>query len=100
MNSGPHRATIYTPAVTIVAAWINALTGVGPSIASGSQTYSGIWALLPTAPVNSSRQIVVIHTWICVILAAAAARSGRCRSVWIACGSLVKAACVAAKTPW
>ena len=32
------RATMYTPAVTIVAAWIKALTGVGPSIASGSQT--------------------------------------------------------------
>jgi len=30
------------PAATIVAAWINALTGVGPSIASGSQTCSGI----------------------------------------------------------
>ena len=27
-----------TPAVTIVAAWIRALTGVGPSMASGSQT--------------------------------------------------------------
>ena len=32
------RATMYTPAVTIVAAWISALTGVGPSMASGSQT--------------------------------------------------------------
>ena len=32
------RATMYTPAVTIVAAWISAETGVGPSIASGSQT--------------------------------------------------------------
>ena len=30
-----------TPAVTIVAAWISALTGVGPSIASGSQVWSG-----------------------------------------------------------
>ena len=37
-NSVPHRAIMYTPAVTIVAAWISALTGVGPSIASGSQT--------------------------------------------------------------
>ena len=33
-----NRATMYTPAVTIVAAWISALTGVGPAIASGSQT--------------------------------------------------------------
>ena len=31
----------------MVAAWINADTGVGPSIASGSQTYSGICADLP-----------------------------------------------------
>ncbi len=38
------------PAVTIVAAWINAETGVGPAIASGSQVYSGNWALLPNAP--------------------------------------------------
>ena len=29
---------MYTPAVTIVAAWISAETGVGPSIASGNQT--------------------------------------------------------------
>ena len=42
-----------TPAVTIVAAWIRAETGVGPSIASGSQKYSGSWALLPVAPRNS-----------------------------------------------
>jgi hypothetical protein len=32
----------YTPAVTIVAAWIRAETGVGPSMASGSQLKSGI----------------------------------------------------------
>ena len=31
------RTTRYTPAVTIVAAWISADTGVGPAIASGSQ---------------------------------------------------------------
>ena len=29
------------PAVTIVAAWIRAETGVGPAIASGNQTYKG-----------------------------------------------------------
>jgi hypothetical protein len=33
----------------MVAAWISALTGVGPSMASGSQTYSGICADLPVA---------------------------------------------------
>ena len=45
---------MYTPAVTIVAAWMSAETGVGPSIASGSQTYSGICADLPVAPMNRS----------------------------------------------
>ena len=38
MNSALERATMYTPAVTMVAAWISALTGVGPSMASGSHT--------------------------------------------------------------
>jgi hypothetical protein len=50
---------MYTPAVTIVAAWINADTGVGPAIASGSHTYSGICALFPHAPMNSSNPIPV-----------------------------------------
>src|SRR3990170_6307437 len=49
-NSGYDRATRKTPALTIVAAWMRADTGVGPSIASGSQTWSGNWALLPIAP--------------------------------------------------
>ena len=49
-NSVPQRTIMYTPTVTIVAAWISALTGVGPSIASGSQTWSGNCALLPNAP--------------------------------------------------
>ena len=48
-----------TPAVTIVAAWMSAETGVGPSIASGSQTWSGTCALLPIAPTNSSSAIAV-----------------------------------------
>src|SRR6476659_1354485 len=52
---GLARATGYTPALTIVAAWIRAETGVGPSIASGSQTWSGNWALLPTAPAKMNR---------------------------------------------
>ena len=41
------------PAATIVAAWMSADTGVGPSIASGSQTCSGSCADLPTAPQKS-----------------------------------------------
>ena len=48
------------PAVTMVAACINALTGVGPAIASGSQVYKGICALLPMAPTNNSNEIPVI----------------------------------------
>src|SRR5262245_54423788 len=53
-SSGYMRIIAYTPAETIVAAWIMALTGVGPSMASGSQTCSGNCALLPTVPANSS----------------------------------------------
>ena len=34
----PVRATMNTPAVTMVAAWMRAETGVGPSMASGSHT--------------------------------------------------------------
>ena len=45
--------------MTIVAAWMRALAGVGPSIASGNQTCSGNWADLPTAPHNSSRHAPV-----------------------------------------
>ena len=43
----------------MVAAWIRAETGVGPAIASGSQTYSGICADLPQAPKNSNSPIPV-----------------------------------------
>jgi len=46
---GRVRATTKTPAATIVAAWMSAEAGVGPAIASGSQTCSGIWADLPMA---------------------------------------------------
>ena len=42
--------------MTIVAAWISAETGVGPSIASGSQVCSGSWADLAKAPTRISRQ--------------------------------------------
>ena len=56
-SSGLMRTIRKTPAVTIVAAWISAETGVGPSIASGSQKYSGSWALLPMAPRNSRAAI-------------------------------------------
>ena len=58
-NSGDSRATMNTPAVTMVAAWISAETGVGPSMASGSQVCSRNCADLPIAPMNSSRHSVV-----------------------------------------
>ena len=48
-----------TPAVTMVAAWISAETGVGPSMASGNQVCSRNCADLPMAPMNSSRQVSV-----------------------------------------
>src|SRR5918992_3809214 len=47
------RTTRYTPAVTIVAAWISAETGVGPSMASGSHVWSGNCADLANAPTSS-----------------------------------------------
>ena len=46
VEQGAHN----TVPLTIVAAWMRADTGVGPSIASGSQTWSGNCALLPAAP--------------------------------------------------
>ena len=39
----------------MVAAWIRAETGVGPSIASGSQVCRKNWADLPMAPMNSRK---------------------------------------------
>src|SRR5438105_7582823 len=60
-NSGLMRATMKMPAVTIVAAWISAEMGVGPSIESGSHTCSGTCALLPIAPMNRQMQITVIN---------------------------------------
>ncbi len=53
------RQNRYTPAVTIVAAWMSAETGVGPAMASGSHTYSGSWALLPAAPSRNSSSAAV-----------------------------------------
>ncbi len=40
----------------MVAAWISAETGVGPSMASGSQTWRGSWADFPTAPQKTQRR--------------------------------------------
>jgi hypothetical protein len=43
----------------MVAAWMSALTGVGPSIASGNQVCSGTCALFAAAPTNSSSATAV-----------------------------------------
>ena len=59
-NNGDKRATINTPAVTMVAAWISADTGVGPSMASGSQVWSRNWADLPMAPMNNNNVTIVM----------------------------------------
>ena len=40
----------------MVAAWIRAETGVGPSMASGSQVWSGTWADFANAPTSSRMQ--------------------------------------------
>ena len=53
------RQSRNTPAVTMVAAWMSADTGVGPSMASGSQRCSGICALLPTAATRSRSAMAV-----------------------------------------
>ena len=44
----------------MVAAWMSAETGVGPSIASGSQMWSGNCADLPMAPMATSIAAAVI----------------------------------------
>ena len=72
-----------TPAVTMVAAWMRAETGVGPSIASGSQVCSRNCADLPIAPMNSSRQAIVSASqstpmkWIVL-----PARPGAAANIW------------------
>ncbi len=43
----------------MVAAWMSADTGVGPSIASSSQDCSGSWADFPHAPSRSSSPMAV-----------------------------------------
>src|SRR5580765_3028527 len=51
---GNSWARTKVPAATMVAAWMSAEAGVGPSIASGSQSWNGIWADLPSTPMTSS----------------------------------------------
>src|ERR1700729_2630244 len=71
-NSGDMRATMKMPAVTMVAAWISAEMGVGPSMESGSQMCSGTCSDLAIAPIKRQMQVKVIAdqltvlvVWIC-----------------------------------
>jgi len=43
----------------MVAAWMSAETGVGPAMASGSQTNKGICADFPVAPRKSRRHMAI-----------------------------------------
>jgi len=58
-SRGDDRNNRYTPAVTRVAAWIKADTGVGPSIASGSHVCNPNWADLPIAANSNNSPIIV-----------------------------------------
>ena len=55
ISSGLKRTSRNGPALTIVAAWMSAETGVGASMANGSHTWNGSWADLPRAPTNSRK---------------------------------------------
>src|ERR1700691_2624084 len=67
-NSGDMRATMKMPAVTMVAAWISAEIGGGPSMESGSHTCRGTCAALPMAPTNRQMQVKVIAAQTMVLL--------------------------------
>src|SRR5215469_3200176 len=82
-NSGDMRATMKMPAVTMVAAWMSAEIGVGPSIESGSHTCSGICADLPMAPMNRQMQMrVSAETLELEVMG---------RSAWAICGAAANA---------
>src|SRR5690606_10879910 len=49
-QTGRSLVSTYAPAATMVAAWMRALTGVGPAIAGGSHTWRGNCADFPTQP--------------------------------------------------
>ena len=62
-KNGKMRLNMYTPAATIVAEWSSALTGVGPSMASGNHVSSGNWALLPITPQKMRSPDTVQRSW-------------------------------------
>ena len=61
----------------MVAAWISAETGVGPSIASGSQVCSGTWADFANAPTSIRQQIAITTPSLVVKLSRAASNESR-----------------------
>ena len=58
---GPTPVSALLHSATMVAECSSALTGVGPSMASGSQVRSGNWALLPTMPpkINRAERVIM-----------------------------------------
>jgi len=56
----------------MVAAWMRADTGVGPSIASGNQTWSGTWADFPTAPQKIQSAAAVTRSGVAAVAAGSA----------------------------
>src|SRR5882672_11691475 len=67
-NSGDMRATMKMPAVTMVAAWISAEIGVGPSMESGNHTCRGTCADLPMAPMKRQMQVKLIADQVTVLV--------------------------------
>ena len=61
----------------MVAAWISAETGVGPSIASGSQVWNGTCADFANAPTQISRQIAITTPSLVVKLSRAPSKTAR-----------------------
>jgi hypothetical protein len=59
-NKEEQRIIRKTPETTSVAAWIRALTGVGPSIASGNQICNVNCADLPKTPQKIKKLMIVI----------------------------------------
>ena len=51
-SAAASRVSTHVPAATMVAAWIRADAGVGPSMASMSQSWKGICADFPSTPMT------------------------------------------------
>src|ERR1700728_4237534 len=83
-NNGDMRATMKIPAVTMVAAWISAEIGVGPSMESGSQMCSGTCADLAIAPIKRQMQVKVIADQLTVLVMWICAAA-----IWLACPNTV-----------